>query len=482
MIKNKINIFSYCFLIITTLTLFYFNYLIYTNHMFMFKNLHLYILIISIIVSLTLFFLVYKFGNKAIVLVLIILLLIVVLFMVFKIHNTTKTFKAMNERAKKTKRENLIEVLVLKESKYNTIEDLYEKSILGFIKDEEDIKRTLKEYSELKIDYKSGINIYKSLMNKETDAIVLSSKSSSLMTDESIDLDSFRTIYSKEIVPKADTKEKKIDNIKKIKSYEGDKVFNIYISGADTYGSINTVSRSDVNIIASVNLNTGKVLLITTPRDSYVRIAGDGNNEYDKLTHAGVYGVKSSIETLENLYDIDIDYYVRVNFDSAMHIIDLFDGVDVYNDQDFVSFHSGIHFKKGIVHLDSTNLLPFIRERYSLVHGDHDRGRNQQKVITAVINKIAKPNYLISRGESIFIEGSKYVETDIEFKQIMKWVNYVIDSNTKFEVKNVSVSGTGSMGLRSYAMPGYKLYMFKINESSLNDVKNQIKELASEKK
>ncbi len=450
--------------------------------MFQFNHLHLYIHIISIIMSILFFFLVYKFGSKTIVFLLIIVLLIGVSFMVFKIHMTMKTFHDMNERAKKNKPENMIEILVLKESRYHTVEDVYGKNIVGIIKDEEDIKRTLKEYSKLNVDYKSGINIYESLMNKEADAIILSSMSSSLMADDKIDMASFRTIYSEKIVSKSDIKEKKVDHNKKTTSYEGDKVFNIYISGTDTYGSIDTVSRSDVNIIASVNMDTGKVLLISTPRDSYVRIAGDGNNEYDKLTHAGVYGVESSIETLENLYDIDIDYYVRLNFDSVIHIIDLFDGVDVYNDQDFVSLHSSIHFKKGMVHLDSTNLLPFIRERYSLVRGDHDRGRNQQKVIEAIIKKIVKPNYLVSRGESIFVESSKYVETDIEFKQVMKWINYVVDSKTKFEVKNISVNGTGSIGLPSYAMPAHDLYMFEIEESSLNDVKNQIKELSLEKK
>lgn len=149
------------------------------------------------------------------------------------------------------------------------------------------------------------------------------------------------------------------------KQVSGDS-FNIYISGIDAYGPISTVSRSDVNIIMTVNRATHKILLTTTPRDSYVAIADGGQNQYDKLTHAGIYGVNASVHTLENLYGIDISNYVRLNFISFLQLIDLVGGIDVYNDQEFTSLHGNYHFPVGQVHLNSDQALGFVRERYSL--------------------------------------------------------------------------------------------------------------------
>ena len=120
-------------------------------------------------------------------------------------------------------------------------------------------------------------------------------------------------------------------------------VFNIYVSGIDTYGPVSSVSRSDVNIIMTVNRKTKKVLLTTTPRDAYVPIADGGNNQNDKLTHAGIYGVEASIHTLENLYGIKTNYYIRLNFTSFLKLVDLLGGIDVYNDQEFTSLHGNYH-------------------------------------------------------------------------------------------------------------------------------------------
>ncbi len=145
--------------------------------------------------------------------------------------------------------------------------------------------------------------------------------------------------------------------------------FNIYISGIDAYGPISTVSRSDVNIIMTVNRATHKILLTTTPRDSYVAIADGGQNQYDKLTHAGIYGVNASVHTLETLYDIDISNYIRLNFTSFLQLIDLVGGIDVENTQEFTSRVGGYYFPVGQVHLNAEQALGFVRERYSLEGG-----------------------------------------------------------------------------------------------------------------
>ena len=208
--------------------------------------------------------------------------------------------------------------------------------------------------------------------------MVLNSSFEDLITSQHPDFnDKTKVIYSYKITKSVNAKAKQ--NV-------GD-TFNVYISGIDTYGPVSSVSRSDVNIIMTVNKKTGKILLTTTPRDSYVKIADGGNNQYDKLTHAGLYGVESSIHTLENVYGIKIDYYARLNFTSFLKLIDTVGGVDVYNDQTFTSRHGGHSFTPGMVHLDADKALGFVRERYGLASGDHDRGKNQEKVIAAIIKK-----------------------------------------------------------------------------------------------
>ncbi len=137
--------------------------------------------------------------------------------------------------------------------------------------------------------------------------------------------------------------------------------FNVYISGIDVAGAISTTSRSDVNIIATVNPDTKTILLTTTPRDYYVPLPGVSGGMRDKLTHAGLYGVETSIATLESLYNIKIDYYARVNFTTLIQVVDLLGGVDVHSPYEFSA--GGYHFVKGLNHLDGKQALAFSRER-----------------------------------------------------------------------------------------------------------------------
>lgn len=254
---------------------------------------------------------------------------------------------------------------------------------------------------------------------------------------------------------------------------DGD-VFNIYISGIDTYGPITSVSRSDVNIIMTVNQKTKKILLTTTPRDSYVAIADGGNNQYDKLTHAGIYGVDASIHTLENLYGIDINHYARINFTSFITLVDLLGGVEVYNDQAFVSHIGGFDFPVGNLTLNSERALAFVRERYSLSGGDNDRGKNQTKVIAAIIDKLTSVQALTKYTDIINGLGNS-VQTDMTLESMMALANSQLESGQSYTVTSQALTGTGSTGqLPSYAMPGSALYMLSIDDASLAAVKQAI--------
>ncbi len=259
------------------------------------------------------------------------------------------------------------------------------------------------------------------------------------------------------------------------------KVFNIYISGIDTYGSISTVSRSDVNIIMTVNMNTHKILLTTTPRDAYVKIPDGGADQYDKLTHAGIYGVETSEKTLENLYGIKIDYYARINFTSFLKLIDQLGGVTVHNDQAFTSLHGKFDFPVGDIQMNSEQALGFVRERYSLDGGDNDRGKNQEKVISAIVNKLASLKS-VSNFTSIVNNLQDSVQTNMSLDTINALANTQLDSGSKFTVTSQAVTGTGSTGqLTSYAMPNSSLYMMKLDDSSVESASQAIKNLMEEK-
>lgn len=321
-------------------------------------------------------------------------------------------------------------------------------------------------------DVASYQEAYDNLKSGKSKAMVLSGSYASLL--ESVDSNyasNLKTIYTYKIKKKNNNPAKQVDS----------KVFNIYISGIDTYGSISTVSRSDVNIIMTVNMNTHKILLTTTPRDAYVKIPDGGADQYDKLTHAGIYGVETSEQTLENLYGIKIDYYARINFTSFLKLIDQLGGVTVHNDQAFTSLHGKFDFPVGDIQMNSEQALGFVRERYSLDGGDNDRGKNQEKVISAIVNKLASLKS-VSNFTSIVNNLQDSVQTNMSLDTINALANTQLDSGSKFTVTSQAVTGTGSTGqLTSYAMPNSSLYMMKLDDSSVASASQAIKNLMEEK-
>ncbi|MBO1156712.1 LCP family protein [Streptococcus thermophilus] len=321
-------------------------------------------------------------------------------------------------------------------------------------------------------DVASYQEAYDNLKSGKTKAMVLSGSYASLL--ESVDSNfasNLKIIYTYKIKKKNSNSANQVDS----------RVFNIYISGIDTYGPISTVSRSDVNIIMTVNMNTHKILLTTTPRDAYVKIPGGGADQYDKLTHAGIYGVETSEQTLEDLYGIKIDYYARINFTSFLKLIDQLGGVTVHNDQAFTSLHGKFDFPVGDIQMNSEQALGFVRERYSLDDGDNDRGKNQEKVISAIVNKLASLKS-VSNFTSIVNNLQDSVQTNISLDTINALANTQLDSGSKFTVTSQAVTGTGSTGqLTSYAMPNSSLYMMKLDNSSVARASQAIKNLMEEK-
>ena len=357
-------------------------------------------------------------------------------------------------------------IAVLKDSEIESVSQL-ESVAAPVNNDQENVQKLIDDVQKNQqktltvTSIESYLEAYKQLQSGEVKAIVLN--------------ESFENIIESEYPNHGDTI-KKIYTMgvkKKVKSPKVSKGngMTIYVSGIDTYGPINSVSRSDVNILMTVNTDTKEVLLTTTPRDSYIPIADGGNNQYDKLTHAGLYGVDASIHTLENLYGIDINYYARLNFTSFLKLIDLLGGIDVYNDQEFNAHtNNGKHYPVGNLHLDSKDALGFVRERYSLADGDRDRGRNQQKVITAIIQKLTSAEVLANY--SAVIQGlQESVQTNMPVEVMTDLVNRQLEKGGKYDVQSQDLKGTGRMDLPSYAMPGSQLYMMEVSQDSLASVK-----------
>lgn len=216
--------------------------------------------------------------------------------------------------------------------------------------------------------------------------------------------------------------------------------FNVYISGIDVDGPIATNSRSDVNIIMTVNPNTKKILLTTTPRDYYVQIPDISGEQRDKLTHAGIYGVDASMRTLEQLYGIDISYYARVNFSSLVKIVDTLGGVDVDSDFEFTA--GGYQFKKGMNHLDGKQALAFSRERYSFEDGDNQRGKDQEKVLTAILNKAMSPA-ILSNASALIADVSDSVQTNMTQEEMAKFIKMQLNDGASWTIESQAASGNG---------------------------------------
>ena len=460
---NIILLFAYvvlaCFLL----------FLIFRYHILAISYANVLIAITMILLALIALFLILKRKAKVFTMILLVVLVVVNAVSLIGVHQFVSLANQLNATSNYSSYS--ISVAVLADSEIGNVSQL--SSVTAPTKtDAENIKKLLDDIKtsqnkDLKVeDSSSYLAAYKSLLAGETKAIVLNSVFENLIEQEYPDhAKKIKKIYTKELTK----------TVEAPKSSQN-KAFNIYISGIDTYGPISSVSRSDVNIIMTVNQETKKILLTTTPRDAYVPIADGGNNQNDKLTHAGIYGVDASIHTLENLYGIDLNYYARLNFTSFLKLIDLLGGVDVNNDQEFTSLHGNYHFPVGNVHLDSEQALGFVRERYSLANGDGDRGRNQQKVISAIVQKLTSAEAL-KNFDDIMQSLQDSVQTNMPPETMVSLVNAQLVSGGKYTVITRDLKGTGRMDLPSYAMPDSSLYMLEVDPNSLETLKTEIKDI-----
>ncbi len=356
-------------------------------------------------------------------------------------------------------------VIVLKTSEYEKLEDIKNKTV-GYYDNgvnSNEIENRLKK--EIKINfksYKSSDTQVQDLLNSKVDAIVLEDSIKSIMEEEIENFsNSIKVIYTFSIKKEVESTLKDVDVTKDC--------FAIYISGIDTYGKISSVSRSDVNIVAIINPKNKQVLLISIPRDYYVQLHGTTGYK-DKLTHAGIYGIDMSIQTIEDLLDIYINYYVKVNFTSVIDIVDALDGVSVYSDYTFISY-SGYSFKKGYNEVNGEQALDFARTRKAFTDGDRQRGKNQQALIEALIRK-ASSKAIITKYSSLLSAVDGKYQTNMSVKKITSLIKKQLNDMTPWNITSYSLTGSDSTNY-TYTY-NQLLYVMEPNQSSIDEARELI--------
>lgn len=367
-------------------------------------------------------------------------------------------------------------VVVLDSSEARDIKDLKEKNI-GFLKTDEKAGNA-EQYLQKKIKFEANFyddmdTLTKVLDSKIVDAIALETSRINALKDEASDaLKNTKIIYTFGI-------ELASENAKIAEKHVTEEPFVLYISGTDSRHGVKATARSDVNILAVVNPKKGKILLVSIPRDTYVQLHGTTGIK-DKLTHAGVYGIDMSRETIEDFLNTKINYTAKVSFDTVVKMVDELGGIEIDSDQEMSLTAEGgkkiCHYTVGKQVVDGDCALRFARERKSYQTGDRHRGENQQQVITAIISKLSgSKDYLLKLPEILNIAADSF-ETNLSRDDISSFIRMQLDNGTNWEVESVSVDGTGAKQ-GTYSMGANRpLYVMIADQNSVNNVTVKIKE------
>ena len=368
------------------------------------------------------------------------------------------------------------EVITSSDSAYEDVSDIHGKTVyvLG-VDDKMNVEAREKLVTKADVELNDsekditalGNRIYNEQTKKASDDLILVSESQYELLCDGIDgfKKNSKIIYTEKIMKRADTGSDAVNVTKD--------PFNIYITGIDAWGSIDKVSRSDVNMIVTVNPQTRTILLTSIPRDAYVPLHTYG--EYDKLTHTGIYGVEETLSTVEDWLDIDLNYYVKVNFSMVVGLVNAIDGITLYNEEEFQSSIAPYWYKKGWITMHGKKTLYYARERKWFEGGDARRTTHQQKVMEAIIKKVSSSEVILTHYTDILAVVSENMTmnlTDRELKALARM--QLSDMDTKWTIKMANVKceeaerGTFSMGM------GRMLFVNIPKEESVEKVKEKI--------
>lgn len=442
--------------------------------------------IILVLILLTLIFvLLINFSTHGLVSKILCSLMVVVLSAVYGLGNyylysTNTTLETVTDQGNKAK--NTVSVVVLNSSGLENVNSL-EGSKLGVLKTigNEATKKSLTDLKKYNVTYTKKtydnmLGMLKALYDGEVDAIVLNEAYRSNVCDLE-DYTNFnndtKVIHKTVYYTKENSSSLAVSDITS-------KPFNILISGNDSFGSLDENSRSDVDMLVTINPVTSTILLTSIPRDSYVKeVCNDyacNYGVYDKLTHTGIYGVDTTKDTIENLLDIDINYVYRVNFTSMIDIVDALGGVDVtvpkgmavskfYTNSNLEGVHEGEN------HLDGKRALAYSRERKAYLDGDLQRARNQQQVLQAMFKKATSPE-IIKNYTSLLKALIGAFDTNMTTKEITSFIKYQIQAKPSWKFEQFVLKGDND--LRMSAELGSEVSVVILYDSYINIAHDKI--------
>lgn len=424
--------------------------------------------ILNILVFLSLFF-----KKKFLKIIAVVLSIIIVAISVvgIKYGQETSNFlnKAFNNNTKEITRYSLV---VLKSNNYDSIKDLKDKKVGHLSNDELDAECQKKVNKKVEVsyeDYEDLYDLYDQLIAEKLDAILINEAYLDVLSEDYKELDeTVKTIYSFSIEVEKEKNDDKISELKPI---------NIYVSGSDSRSTdIRDKSRSDVNMIVTINPQTKEILMTSIPRDYYVQVHNQTGLK-DKLTHSGIYGLDTTVKTVEDLFDIKIDYSIKIGFEAVVELVDLVDGIDVYSDKTFNSYHiKGWVVNKGVNHFNGKQALAYSRERYAYKSGDRHRIQNQQQVLEATLKKIMKDKTILLKYDELLTSLSKLYITDIPKDLISLFVKEQLSTMDTWTFDSIWVNGSNA-SLPTHTAPNSKRYVMIPYDEEVEEASNKIKNL-----
>ncbi len=473
---RKLNIFALIINIVLLVLVSIITFLILKYDILPLKYLIIYFILLVGLPLLILFIILRRKTNFKIKVGLVILDILFIIGLSFALFYVSETFRFLDTFANNASyvTRNYM-VLVPSNSEYQDIKELEKKNI-GYVNIEAANYKTALGELNKKItftnkDYLDYTTLQEAFKLKEIVAMLATDGYYDSLSEEYETFDTdYRIIYQFSVKEKVENLTKDVDVTKE--------VFNIYVSGMDTIGDVSNISRSDVNIILSINPKTSQILMVNIPRDYYVVFHGQTNK--DKLTHAGLYGTGMSIKTIEDILDIDINYYFKVNFNSVEKIVDALGGVDVYSQYTFVSAGQGYYFRKGYNHVNGKQALAFARTRKVLAQGDIDRGRNQEALIQAIIKK-ASSSAILSRYTTILESLNGFFLTNMNTDKITDIIKMQIDRAPKWNITSMTLTGTGTNDYTS-VFPDKKVYVMIPNEDTIKAAIEALEDVRNGKK
>lgn len=373
----------------------------------------------------------------------------------------------------------VIAVYALKQSKIAQIEDL--KGKMAGVENKTSVSNITNALAQVqekigqepeKKNYDDYADLADALYDGDVDYIVADqSYLGVLETNHESFEDETKVIYKMEVKEKIDAVTTKTDVT--------ENPFIVYITGIDTYGSVNTISRADVNLVVCVNPVDRQVLMVSVPRDTQINLHKNG--KMDKITHSAMYGINETIQTLEDFLDLKVNYYAKTNFSGITNIIDALGGVEVDSPYAFTTLHGNYKITKGINKMNGDQALCFVRERYALPGGDFDRGKNQQRLLKAMLKKAMSPQIITNYSNILAaVEGS--FETDMSSDDIKSLINMQLDDMGNWEMFNVQVTGEPDISYETYSQKGKKTSITVPSEKAVKNIRKVIDKIENGEK